>query len=115
MAAFKGVSFLILCCCIAFCTAQDDSKPDVSLLGIYQNITDIAAVAASLKNCSADDATCQALKELLIPPPPASAFAPGPGSTPFPNASCRKSSELRPSRAKESQGALPCSAYAGAR
>ena len=91
MAASSAKPLVALCCLLAFCSvcSAQDSKPDIPLTGIYSNITDVAAYAASTKECSANDTLCQALKKLLIPPPPP-AFPPGaPGPSPF--GYCRKS------------------------
>ena len=89
MAASCVKPLAAICCLLAICSlcnAQGDKpKPDVTLSGVYQNITDVAAFAASSKECSANDTLCQALKELLIPPPPP-AFPPGPSGLGY----CRK-------------------------
>ena len=95
MAAANAKPFVLLCCLLALCSLcnAQSNKPDVSLEGIYQNITDIGALAASLKDCSANDTLCQAIKELLIPPPPPFAFPPGaPGPGPY----CRELLPLKP-------------------
>lgn len=95
MAAIKRASWLLLIGLLAACKAQETEQkpplPDVSLLDLYKNITEVAAIAASLKTCAPDDAICIALKDLLTPPPPAGppAYAPGPSQR-----VCRESLEL---------------------
>lgn len=88
MAGSMRATALLLCCIFIACYAQDQfEKPplpaDVSLEGLYENITAVAAIAANLKPCAPDDAICIALKALLTPPPPAGpALAPGPSQRP---------------------------------
>lgn len=68
---------------LSLCNAQ--SKQDVSVEGIYDNVTAIAGLAASLKDCSANDTLCQAIKELFTPPTTVP-----PGAAPVPAQNCRK-------------------------
>ena len=85
MAAPCRRSIAATCCLfslLSLCNAQ--SKQDVSVEGIYDNVTAIAGLAASLKDCSANDTLCQAVKELFTPP------TIPPGAAPVPAQNCRK-------------------------